>query len=275
MNTQELERAIDEMLRAGCGSCGRSLPRPGTQCPECKTFPDITREEQAAALSAPGELTLHRADATEWRALELMDVFLAAAAVPDRLRKQAEVEQVHVQVQNVLEGVSKDHAEASGRLAGALAAEAEAKVPLDECLESMRAAQGRLEAAVRTLAGPKAEIDARRDISVIEPVLEKYQRPYDQAVARTASARLDVENCEILTSMAEEARDEQAARLLHLEEVRPSARRLKLMAHPLVTYELSPQGPRKPDDQQKPQFTRPPAAGIRLTSAAPSLGKRN
>ena len=45
-STEELERAIDDTLPSGCGGCGRSLPRPGLQCPECGTWPDITREEQ-------------------------------------------------------------------------------------------------------------------------------------------------------------------------------------------------------------------------------------
>ena len=52
----------------------------------------------------------------------------------------------------------------------------------------------------------------------------------------TASVRLDVEQAELDISRAEVGRDEQAARLLHIEEVRPSARRLALLAHPLVTY---------------------------------------
>ena len=98
------------------------------------------------------------------------------------------------------------------------------------------AAQAELEAAERTMAGPKAEVQARRAIAAAAPVLEKYQRLYDQKAAVTASARLDVEQAELITSLAEQARDEQAARLLHIEEVRPSARRLALLAHPLVRY---------------------------------------
>ena len=33
MVTEELDLAIDETLPSGCGGCGRSLPRPGLQCP--------------------------------------------------------------------------------------------------------------------------------------------------------------------------------------------------------------------------------------------------
>ena len=235
-STEELERAIDDTLPSGCGGCGRSLPRPGLQCPECGTWPDITREEQGALLSVPGELTLHRADAAEARALDLLQAFTAAAAVPDRLRKQAEIEGTQAWLQGVLEAVGGDHAAASGRLAAALEAEAEARRPLDECLEVYREAVAELEAAERTMAGPKAEVKARVKIAQCEPVLEKYQRLYDQAAAVTASVRLDVEQAELDISRAEVGRDEQAARLLHIEEVRPSARRLALLAHPLVTY---------------------------------------
>jgi hypothetical protein len=236
VNTGELERAIDETLPSGCGGCGRSLPRPGVQCPGCGTWPDVTRQEQATALAVPGELTSHRADAAERRALELLQAFLAAAAVPDRLRKQAEIEQRQAEVQEALEAVSLDHAQASQRLAEALAEEATAKVPLEECTGRYDAARAALETAERTMAGPAAEIDAIKEINATAPVLEKYQRLYDQAAAKTLSARLDVENAEISTSMAEQARDEQAQRLLHVEEVRPSSRRLALMAHPLVCY---------------------------------------
>ena len=235
-STEELERAIDDTLPSGCGGCGRSLPRPGLQCPECQAWPDITREEQAALLSVPGELTLHRADVAEARALDLLQAFAAASAVPDRLRKQAEIEGTQAWLQGVLEAVGGDHAAASGKLAVALEAEAEARRPLDECLELYREAVAELEAAERTMAGPKAEVQARVEIAQCEPVLEKYQRLYDQAAAVSASARLDVEQAELDTSKAEVARDEQAARLLHVEEVRPSARRVALLAHPLVRY---------------------------------------
>jgi hypothetical protein len=251
MIAEELERAIDDTLPSGCGGCGRSLPQPGTQCPSCQAWPDITREEQAAVLSAPGELTLYRADAAERRALDLLQGFMAAAAVPDRLRKQAEIEQIQVEVQEALAGASEDHGVASGRLTEALAAEAEAKAPLDTCLELYQGHRADLEDAERRLLGPEAEIQARIAIAQTEPVLEKYQRLYDQAAAVTAAARLDVEQAELLISLAEQARDEQAARLLHIEEVRPTARGLALLAHPLVRYaaELA-------EDQQSgnPQF---------------------
>jgi len=235
-STEELERAIDDTLPSGCGGCGRSLPRPGLQCPQCQAWPDITREEQAALLSAPGELTLHRADAAERRALDLLQAFVAASGVPDRLRKVAEIERTQAEVQEVLAFVAGEHAAASGRLTAALEAEAGAKTPLDESLELHATARADLEAADRQRKGPKAEWQARIAIANAEPVVEKYQRLYDIAAAETASARLDVEQAELMISLAEQARDEQATRLLHAEEVRPSARRLALLAHPLVTY---------------------------------------
>ena len=37
------------------------------------------------------------------------------------------------------------------------------------------------------MAGPKAEVQARVKIGQCEPVLEKYQRLYDQAAAVTAA----------------------------------------------------------------------------------------
>jgi hypothetical protein len=236
ITAEELGQAIDETLAPGCGGCGRSLPRPGVQCPECGAWPDITREEAAAALSAPGELTLHKADAAERQALDLMHAFIAATVIPDRLRKRAEIEQTQAEVQEALGEVSKEHGPASQRLAEAAAAEAGAKIPLDEAIREHEAAQAALEEAERTLAGPKAEIRARHEIAAAAPVVEKYQRLYDAAAAKTLAARRDVERCESLTSMAEQARDEQAARLLHLAEVRPSARRVALLAHPLVAY---------------------------------------
>ncbi len=249
-----MDRAIDQALPSGCGGCGRSLPRPGTQCPSCQAWPDITREEAAKTLGQPGELTLHRADAAEARALELLRAFLAAAAVPDRLRKQSEIEVRQVRLQEVLEAAGKEHSEALGRLAEAQAAEAAAKIPLDECLEMRQAAEDALESAVRTLAGPKAEVMARRDLAAVGPVLDKYQRLYAEKAAKTVSAKLDVENAEIDISAAETGRDEQAARLLHIEEVRPSARRLTLIAHPLVSYaaevvaDHNSEHPRFPDE---------------------------
>ena len=236
MITEELERAIDDTLPSGCGGCGRSLPRPGLQCPQCHAWPDITREEQAALLSVPGELTLHRADLAESRALDLLQAFTAASAVPDRLRKHAEIERTQAEVQEMLAFVAGEHAAASGRLTAALEAEAEPKRLLDEALEVYQAARAALEAAERTMAGPRAEVEAGVAIARAEPVLEKYRRLYDQAAAVTASARLDVEQADLMISLAEQARDEQAARLLHIEEVRPSAERLALMAHPLVRY---------------------------------------
>jgi hypothetical protein len=236
MTTEELDRAIDETLPAGCGGCGRSLPQPGVQCQACQTWPDITREEQAAALSAPGELTLHRADAAEQRARELMQAFVAAAAVPDRLRKQAEIEQRQAEVQEAFEAFSAEYAEATRRLAETVAAEAEAKIPLDETTRIHQAAKADLERALRTLKSRKDEHQARIAVAQALPMLDRDQRLYDEARARTASARLDVENAEINIAMAEQARDEQAARLLHIEAVPPSARRLALMAHPFVAY---------------------------------------
>ncbi len=235
-STEELERAIDDTLPSGCSGCGRSLPRPGLQCPQCHAWPDITREEQAALLSAPGELTFHRADAAESRALDLLQAFHAASAVPDRLRKQAEIERTQAEVQEMLAFVAGEHAAASARLAAALEAEAEPKRLLDEALEVYQAALSALEAAERTMAGPRAEVEAGVAIARAEPVLEKYQRLYAQAAAVTASARLDVEQADLMISLAEQARDEQATRLLHIEEVRPSARRVALLAHPLVRY---------------------------------------
>lgn len=236
MTTEELERAVDETLPSGCGGCGRSLPRPGTQCPECSTWPDITREEQAAILAAPGELTLHKADGAEARALELMRAFVAAAAVPDRLVKVADIEVTQAQLQEVLVLAGQEHALALERLAAAEEAEAAARKPLDECVEMRAAAEADLETAVRTMAGPRAEVQARTNLAVIGPVLEKYQRLHEEAAAVTASVRIDVENAELQISSAEIGRDEQATRLLHVDEVRPSARRLTLLAHPLVTY---------------------------------------
>ena len=235
-STEELERAIDDTLPSGCGGCGRSLPRPGLQCPQCQAWPDITREEQAALLSAPGELTLHRADVAESRALDLLQAFHAASAVPDRLRKQAEIERTQAEVQEVLAFVAGEHAAAAGRLAAALEAEAGAKAPLDEALE-VYSPPG---PPSRPLSGPWPDPGLRwRQACAIarpSPCVEKYQRLYGQAAAETASARLDVEQAELMISLAEQARDEQAARLLHIEEVRPSARRVALLAHPLVRY---------------------------------------
>ena len=248
--TEELDRAVDETLPSGCGGCGRSLPRPGTQCPQCKAWPDITREEQAAVLAGPGELTLHKADSAEARALELMRAFVAAAAVPDRLVKVAEIEVTQAQLQEVLVLAGQEHAEALERLAAAEEAQAAAEKPLDECLEMRAAAEADLETALRTLAGPKAEVQARTNLAVIGPVLEKYQRLYAEAAAVTASARLDVENAELQISSAEIGRDEQAT--LHVDEVRPSARRLTLLAHPLVTYAAELTADQQSQDPQYP-----------------------
>ena len=164
-STEELERAIDDTLPSGCGGCGRSLPRPGLQCPQCQRLAGHHPGGTGTLLSAPGELTLHRADVAESRALELLQAFHAASVVPDRLRKQAEIERTQAEVQEVLEAVGGDHAAASGRLAAALEAEAEARKPLDECLELYQAARAELEAAERTMAGPKAEVQARVKIA--------------------------------------------------------------------------------------------------------------
>lgn len=93
---------------------------------------------------------------------------------------------------------------------------------------------------------------AGRELSVIEPVLEKYQRLHAEAAAVTASARLDVENAELQISSAEIGRDEQATRLLHVDDVRPSARRLTLLAHPLVTYAAELTADQQSEDPQYP-----------------------
>jgi hypothetical protein len=235
VTTEELERAIDATLPGGCGGCGRSLPRLGVQCPQCGAWPDITREEQARALTLPGELTLHRADAAEDAALKAMQAFVAATGVPDGLRKQADIEMTQAAVQEALAAAGEEHAQARERLAEVTAAEAEAKVPLDQCLEIHAAALADLERAERTL-DREGEHQARIAVAAVLPMLERDQRFYDQAVARTTSAALDVERAELLITMAEQARDEQAQRLLHLEEVRPTARRLALLAHPLISY---------------------------------------
>jgi hypothetical protein len=151
VTTEELDRAIDETLPSWCRGCGRSLPRPGTQCPECSTWPDITREEQARALSVPGELTLHRADAAEEAAMTAMQAFVAATGVPDGLRKQAEIEATQAAVQDALAASGEEHTRALERLAEAVRAEAEAKVPLDECVAIHAAAAADLKRAQRTL----------------------------------------------------------------------------------------------------------------------------
>jgi hypothetical protein len=232
----DLEIAIDAALPGGCGGCGRSLPEPGVQCPECQAWPDITRQEARAFLAQPGELSMHRAGAAEREAVRLMKEFTDAAAVPDRHRKVAEIEQQQAEVQQALADTGREHSAALSRLAEAQEAQESPAADLEEALAVCREAAAALEKAERTLAGPRAEADARMQIAMAAVTLEKFQRLHGQAAARTESARLDVERAELMVSMAEAARDEQAARLLHVGEVRPSASRLKLLAHPLVAY---------------------------------------
>jgi hypothetical protein len=232
----DLEMAIDAALPAGCGGCGRSLPEPGVQCPECKAWPDITRQEARAFLAQPGELSMQRADAAEREAVRLMKEFTDAAAIPDRWRKTADVERTQAEVQQALADTGREHSEALRRLAEAQEAQRGPAADLEEALAVCGEAAAALEEAERTLAGARAEAVARMQIATAGVTLEKFQRLHAQAAARTESARLDVERAELMTTMAEAARDEQAARLLHVGEVRPSASRLKLLAHPLVTY---------------------------------------
>jgi hypothetical protein len=125
----EFEAAIDEVASTGCGQCGRSLPRPGVRC-ECGSWPDISREEAARQVRVPGELSLCRADQAERDALELMFQFVAAARVPDRHRKVAELETEAAVVAEALAEAAADKEKAERALAAAEEAEAKALKPL-------------------------------------------------------------------------------------------------------------------------------------------------
>jgi hypothetical protein len=246
----EIEQVIDETLAPGCGGCGRSLPKPGTRCPSCGTFPDLTREEFARELARPGELSLHRADAADRDAEALLFQFTEAARVPDRLHKLAELEAEAAGVQGVLaEAVARREA-AEVALAAAEAAEAEVRKPVERCFGLARQAAAALEEAQRTGQGDEAEWQVRIGIAQLRPILDRRQRDLDDA-AVTASTRLDLEQAELYVAMCEQAKDEEAKARLHLDEVRPSAERLVLLARPLTEYmaELI-------DDQQAehPQF---------------------
>jgi hypothetical protein len=83
-------------------------------------------------------------------------------------------------------------------------------------------------------------------------MLERDHRLWSEAAGVTASAQLDVEHAELMVSMAEQARDEQAQRLLHVEKVRPTARRLALLAHPLVAYAAELAADQQSGDPQHP-----------------------
>jgi hypothetical protein len=231
----ELEQVVDEVASTGCGQCGRSLPRPGVRC-ECGAFPDVTREEAARELRAPGELSLHRADRADRDALDLMFQFMAAAKVPDRLRKLAELEAEAAGVTEALAERAADRETADRALAEAQEAQARALEPLEECRELGREAVAKLEEAVRTCQGPRAEWEAQTGIVTLRPVFEKYQRAYDEAAAVTASKRLDLEHADLLIAECEIARDQEATARLYLDEVRPSAERLVMLARPLTEY---------------------------------------
>ena len=234
----ELEAAVDEVASTGCGQCGRSLPRPGVRC-ECGAFPDITREEAARELRAPGELSLRRADQAERDALDLMFQFVAAARVPDRHRKVAELETEAAGVAEALAEAAADREKAERALAAAAEAEARALEPLEKCRALARKAMADLEEVVRTCQGdddPEAEWKARIRIAELRPVFDKYQRAYDQAAAVTASRRLDLERADLQIAACEQARDEEATARLYLDEVRPSAETLILWARPLTEY---------------------------------------
>jgi hypothetical protein len=247
----EIEQVLDETLAPGCSGCGRSLPKPGTRCPSCGAFPDLTREEFARELARPGELSLHRADVAEDEAKALMFQFTQAARVPDRLRKLAELEEEAAGVQEALtEGVARREA-AREALAAAETAEAEVRKPLEHCFGLARQAAGRLEEAERTGQGDEAEWNARIAIAQLRPILDRRQRDFDEAAAVTASKRLDLEEAELHVATCERARDEEATARLYLDEVRPSAEGMILLARPFTEYfaELI-------DDQQAehPQF---------------------
>jgi hypothetical protein len=247
----EIEQVIDETLAPGCGGCGRSLPKPGIRCPSCGAFPDLTREEFARELARPGELSLHRADVADRDAEGLMFQFCEAARVPDRLRKQAELEAEGAVVQEALAEAVAGREAAEAALAAAEAAEAEVRKPLERCFGLARQAAAALEEAQRTGQGDEAEWQARIGIAQLRPILDRRQRDFDEAAAVTASTRLDLEQAELYVAWCEQARAEEVKARLHLDEVRPSADRLVLLARPLTEYmaELI-------DDQQAehPQF---------------------
>jgi hypothetical protein len=247
----EIEQVLDETLAPGCGGCGRSLPKPGTRCPSCGAFPDLTREEAARELAMPGELARHRADAAEREAQALMFQFTEAARIPYRLRKLAELEEEAAGVQaGLAEAVARREA-AREALAAAEAAEAAVRKPLEHCFGLARQAAASLEEVERTCQGDEAEWQARIAIAQLRPILDRRQRDFDEAAAVTASKRLDLEEADLSVAAWEQARDEEATARLYLEEVRPSPERLILLARPLTEYmtELI-------DDQQaeRPQF---------------------
>lgn len=231
----ELEAAIDAIASTGCAQCGRSLPRPGARC-ECGAFPDVTRQEAARELKAPGEMSLHRADQAEQDALDVMFQFMAAAKVPDRLRKLAELEAEAAEVQEALTEAVADQEKAAQALAAAQEDQARALQPLEECRALGREAVAKLDEAVRTCQGPRAEWEAETAIAALRPVAERYQRACNEAAAVTASKRLDLEQADLQVAACEQARDEEATARLYLDEVRPSAERLVLLARPLTEY---------------------------------------
>jgi len=195
----DLEAAIDEVASTGCGQCGRSLPRPGVRC-ECGAFPDVAREEAARELKAPGELSLHRVGQAERDALDVMFQFIAAARVPDRHRKVAELETEAAEVAEALREAVTDRQTAAQALAEAQEAEARALKPLEKCRALSQKAAADLEEVLRTCKGdddPEAEWKARLAIAALQPVFEARQRAYDEAAAVTASRRLDLERAEL------------------------------------------------------------------------------
>jgi hypothetical protein len=234
----ELEAAIDEVASTGCGACGRSLPRPGVRC-GCGAFPDITREEAARELRVPGELSLRRADQAEQDALDLMFQFTAAAKVPDRHRKLAELETEAAEVNEALAEAAAGREKAAQALAAAQEAEAGALKPLEKCRALGKKAMADLEAVVRTCQAdddPEAEWNARIRIAQLHPVFDARQRAYNEAAAVTASRRLDLEHADLQIAACEQARDEEATARLYLDEVRPGAETLILLARPLTEY---------------------------------------
>jgi hypothetical protein len=231
----ELNEAIDEIASAGCSQCGRSLPRPGVRC-QCGAFPDVTREEAARELQKPGELSLRRASRADGDALGLLYQFVAATAAPERLRKLAELEIEAAEVAEALSDAFADRKKAAAALAEAGDAEAEALAPLERCRELGLEAVAELEEVQRTLKGEEAEWHARVKIAELRPMLTDRQRAYEEAAAVTASRKLDLDRAELQIALAERARDEEATARLHLDEVRPSAERLVMLARPLTEY---------------------------------------
>ena len=180
------------------------LPRPGTRC-ACGAYPDPTREEFARQLLAPGELSRDRADAADRAAESLMLQFTAAARVPDRLRKLAELEGEAAEVQEALREAMTLREAAQEAVTEAEEAEAEARKPLAAVLELGRQAADMLTEVQRTCQGDEAEWKARVAIAELRPIIARRQQAADEFAAATALKRRELDEADLKVAECEQA----------------------------------------------------------------------